>query len=80
MPFIVSHPLSPAASDWLYRVTPAAALAVQGTLPRFAQVSNAYTMQNGYYPLGPWAGLAVLGAYATVAFGAPVWLLRRWDV
>jgi ABC-type transport system involved in multi-copper enzyme maturation permease subunit len=80
LPFIVSHPLSPAASGWLFRVTPTAAFAVQGTLPHFAQVSNAYTMQNGYYPLGPWAGLAVLGAYAAVAFGAAVWLVRRRDV
>jgi ABC-type transport system involved in multi-copper enzyme maturation permease subunit len=80
LPFIVSHPLSPAASGWLFRATPTAAFAVQGTLPHFAQVSNAYTMQNGYYPLGPWAGLAVLAAYAAVAFGAAVWLIRRRDV
>jgi hypothetical protein len=33
--------LSPAASRWLFRVTPTAAFAVQGTLPRLAQVSNA---------------------------------------
>ncbi len=80
LPFIVSHPLSPAASGWLFRITPTAGFAVQGTLPHFAQVSNAYTMQNGYYPLGPWAGLAVLGAYAAGAFGAALWLIRRRDV
>ena len=80
LPFILSHPLSPAASDWLFRITPTAAFAVQGTLPRFAQVAGAYTMQNGYYPLGPWVGLAVLGAYAAVAFGAAMWSIRRRDV
>ena len=61
LPFILMHSLSPAAADWLLRFTPVAAFAVQGTLPRFAQVASAYTMQNGYYPLGPWVGLAVLG-------------------
>jgi ABC-type transport system involved in multi-copper enzyme maturation permease subunit len=80
LPFLLSHPLSPAASDWMFRVTPAAAFAVQGALPRFAQVSNAYTMQNGYYPVGPWAGLAVLAAYAAVALGAAMWSIRRRDV
>jgi len=80
LPFVISHPLSPAVSDWLFRTTPAAAFAVEGALPRFAQVSDAYTMQNGYYPLGPWLGLAVLGAYAAVAFGGAVWSVRRRDV
>jgi ABC-type transport system involved in multi-copper enzyme maturation permease subunit len=79
LPFILSHPLSSGA-DWLMRITPAAAFAIQGTLPRFAQVSNAYTMSNGYYPLGPWVGLAVLCAWTSVAFGAAVWFIRRRDV
>jgi ABC-type transport system involved in multi-copper enzyme maturation permease subunit len=80
LPFLLSHPLSPAASDWMFRITPAAAFAVQGALPRFAQVSNAYTMQNGYYPVGPWVGLAVLAGYAAVALGAAMWSIRRRDV
>jgi uncharacterized membrane protein len=36
-------------------------------------------MSNDYYPLAPWAGLAVLCAYAAVAFGIAALLLRRRD-
>ncbi|MGO9962274.1 MAG: ABC transporter permease subunit [Acidimicrobiales bacterium] len=79
LPFIVSHPLS-SGSDWLMRIMPVAAFAIQGTLPRFAQVSDAYTMNNGYYPLGPWVGLVVLCAWSAVAFGAAIWSIRRRDV
>ena len=39
------------AADWLLRVTPAAAFAVQQVLPAYPQVSNAYIPQYGYYPL-----------------------------
>lgn len=84
LPFILGSALSGASdsggSDWLMRITPTAAFAIQGTLPRFAQVANAYTLRNGYYPLGPWIGLAVLGGYAAVAFGAAMWSIRRRDV
>ena len=80
LPLILWHSLSSGASDWLFRLTPAAAFAVQGTLPRFAQVANAYTIGNGYYPLGPWAGIAVLCGYAAVALGAAMWSIRRRDV
>ncbi len=43
------------------------------------QVSSAYTPFNGYYPLAPWAGFAVLCAWAALAFGLAVVLLRRRD-
>jgi ABC-type transport system involved in multi-copper enzyme maturation permease subunit len=36
-------------------------------------------MNNDYYPLSPWAGLAVLCAYAVVALGIAALLLRRRD-
>jgi len=73
--------LGSAGSDtWLMRYTPTAAFAIQATLPRFDQVSNAYTPANGYFPISPWAGLAVLAAYTAVAMGAAMWLLRRRDV
>jgi ABC-type transport system involved in multi-copper enzyme maturation permease subunit len=61
------------------RLTPDAAFAIQATLPRFDQVSNAYTPANGYFPISPWAGLAVLAAYTALALGAAMWLLRRRD-
>jgi uncharacterized membrane protein len=68
-----------AASDWLLRVTPAAAFAVQGTSVRYPQVSNAYLPFFGYYPLPPWAGFAVLCGYAALAMALAAVLLRRRD-
>src|SRR5277367_1147310 len=48
----VATPILPAGpTDWLARVTPAAAFAVQQTLIQYAQVSNVYTPSAGYYPL-----------------------------
>ena len=67
------------AADWLLRVTPAAAFAVQQVLPAYPQVSNAYIPQYGYYPLPPLAGLAVLCAWAAVALALAAFLLRRRD-
>jgi hypothetical protein len=67
------------AADWLLRVTPAAAFAVQQVLPAYPQVDNPYTAQYGYYPLPPWAGLAVLCAWAATALGLAAFLLRRRD-
>jgi len=67
------------AADWLLRVTPAAAFAIQQTTPQYPQVSAAYTVGNGYFPLAPWAGFAVLCAYALVAMGLAVVLVRRRD-
>jgi ABC-type transport system involved in multi-copper enzyme maturation permease subunit len=76
----VATPLLPAAaSDWLLRVTPAAAFAVQGTSVRYPQVSNVYLPFFGYYPLGPWAGFAVLSGYAALALILAAVLLRRRD-
>ena len=80
LPFILATTLPPGASNWLMRLTPTAGFAVQATQPRSSLVSNAYTVMNGYYPLAPWAGFAVLCAYAAVALGAATWLLRRRDL
>jgi ABC-type transport system involved in multi-copper enzyme maturation permease subunit len=63
----------------LFRLTPAAGFSVLGVLPRSALVNAPYTMNNDYYPLSPWAGLAVLCAYAVVALGIAALLLRRRD-
>ena len=67
------------AADWLLRVTPAAAFAIQQTTPQYPQVSAPYTVGNGYFPLAPWAGFAVLCAYTVVAMGLAVVLVRRRD-
>jgi ABC-type transport system involved in multi-copper enzyme maturation permease subunit len=78
--FAVAAPiLPPAPTGWLLRLTPAAAFAVQQTLIQYPQVSNTYTAAYGYYPLPPWAGLAVLCAWAALALGLAVFLLRRRD-
>ena len=42
-------------------------------------VSASYTPANGYFPLAPWAGFAVLCGYAALALGLAVIRLRRRD-
>lgn len=36
-------------------------------------------MSNGYYPLAPWAGLAVLCVYAAAALGVAIFVVKRRD-
>ena len=67
------------SGNWLMRFTPTAAFAIQATLPRSGLVTSSYTPPNGYFPIGPWPGLAVLAAYAAAALSAAVWLIRRRD-
>jgi ABC-type transport system involved in multi-copper enzyme maturation permease subunit len=70
LPYFFASPLGllpPAVADWLLRITPAAAFAIQQAYPRYPQVLAAYTPQNGYYPLAPWLGLAVLAVWTAVA-------------
>jgi len=66
-------------SDWLTRVTPTAAFAVQQAVPRYGQVTAYYAPVDGFYPLAPWAGLAVLCGWALAALAGAVYLLRRRD-
>ncbi|HYB18758.1 MAG TPA: ABC transporter permease subunit [Streptosporangiaceae bacterium] len=75
----VASALPVGVSDWLLRLTPAAAFAVQQPMPAYAQVTAIYSPGGGYYPLAPWAGLAVLCGYAALALTAAVVLLRRRD-
>ncbi|MEV0387475.1 ABC transporter permease subunit [Nonomuraea sp. NPDC050643] len=67
------------AARWLLRLTPAAGFAVRQSLPEYAHVLGHYAPIGGYYPLPPWAGLAVLAAYAALALGLAAVLLRRRD-
>ncbi len=77
---VAQIPFIPATvMDGLTRVTPAAAFSVQQTLTRYHQVESIYTPYNGYYPLAPWAGFAVLAGYATVALVAAAVLLHWRD-
>ncbi len=81
LPYVlIAIPFMPAnVANWLTRVTPAAAFAVQQTLVPYHQVTSIYTPYDGYYPLAPWAGLAVLAGYAAVALVVAAVLLRRRD-
>lgn len=81
LPYIlIAIPFIPASvSNWLARVTPGAAFAVQQTLVQYHQVASNYTAYNGYYPLAPWAGFAVLAGYAVASLAAAALLLRRRD-
>ena len=79
VPYILALTLSGSIGSWLLRVTPAAGFAVQQSLTRYHQVANSYLPVNGYYPLAPWAGFAVLCGWTLLALGAAGWLLRRRD-
>lgn len=74
---VTGLPSGPA--DWLLRVTPAAAFAIQQSATEYAQVDNVYTVPDGYFPLTPWAGFGVLAAWAALALGAALYALRRRD-
>jgi ABC-2 family transporter protein len=77
---LIANPFMPASvANWLTRVTPAAAFAVQQTLVQYPQVTSHYTPYEGYYPLAPWAGLAVLAGYAAVSLAVATVLLHRRD-
>jgi regulation of enolase protein 1 (concanavalin A-like superfamily) len=81
LPYILATaavlPVGP--SQWLLRVTPAAAFAIQQTLPAYPQVDGPYTPAFGFFPLAPFAGLAVLGGYALCALALAYLALRRRD-
>jgi ABC-type transport system involved in multi-copper enzyme maturation permease subunit len=64
---------------WPLQLTPAAALSVQQAVPRFYQLIAVYQPNAGYYPLAPWAGLAVECAWAAAALALAYYLLRRRD-
>jgi hypothetical protein len=72
--------LPAAASEWLLRLTPAAAFAFQQITPEYPHVLASYTAGSGYYPLPAWVGLAVMAGYAALALGLASARLRRSDV
>jgi ABC-type transport system involved in multi-copper enzyme maturation permease subunit len=80
LPYIlgVSGVLPASAAEWVLRVTPAAGFAIEQSVPQYLQVIGHYGPPD-YYPLTPWAGLAVLCGYAVAALGLATWLLRRRD-
>lgn len=79
LPYLVGSVAGGGAEEWLLRFTPPAGLAVLGAYPFSFQVSYAYTVANGYYPLTAWGGLAVLAGYALLALAAAAVVLARRD-
>ena len=80
LPYLLAITALPAAvADWVLRITPAAAIAIEQSIPAYPQVSAAYTPMSGYYPLAPWAGFAVLCAWTAAALALAAFLLHRRD-
>jgi ABC-type transport system involved in multi-copper enzyme maturation permease subunit len=85
VPYLLAHdPLSSGngpggRGGWELQITPAAALSVQQAVPQFHQLIAVYSPNEGYYPLAPWAGLAVACAWAAAALALAYYLLRRRD-
>lgn len=80
LPYLLASVLPEAPADWLTTVTPAAAFALQQTVVEYPQVNGSYTPADGYFPLSPAGGFAVLCAYAVAAIVLAVTALRRRDV
>jgi len=80
LPYLLSVTVLPfAAGDWLLRVTPAAAFAVQQSARRWPQVDNVYSPAGGYFPLPPWAGVGVLALWAAIALALGALTFWRRD-
>jgi hypothetical protein len=82
VPYVLTVPvpvLPLDAADWLMRVTPAAAFAVEGTAVQYPQVDEVYAPAYGYFPLAPWAGFAVLCAWAALGLTIAYITLNRRD-
>ena len=81
-PYVLTVPipvLPLAAADWLMRLTPAAAFAVEQTVTQYPQVDEVYAPAYGYFPLAPWAGFAVLCAWALAALAIGYVAFNRRD-
>ncbi|MEV4621594.1 ABC transporter permease subunit [Asanoa sp. NPDC049573] len=81
LPYILSVAavLPAVPAQWVLRLTPAAAFAVQQTLHVWPQVYQAYTPAFGYFPLSAWGGFAVLCGWTAAALAIAAVLLRRRD-
>ncbi|RSN11611.1 hypothetical protein DMB42_13620 [Nonomuraea sp. WAC 01424] len=64
-------------APWLLAITPAAGFAITQSVPTFAHVDVDPSPIGGYYPLPPWAGLAVTCGYAALALGAAMVVRHR---
>jgi ABC-type transport system involved in multi-copper enzyme maturation permease subunit len=81
MPFLLTalNIVPAGVGDWLLRLTPAAGLAIEQSIPRYSQVATVTSPIQGYYPLSPYAGIAVLCLWTAAALALALVLLRRRD-
>jgi ABC-type transport system involved in multi-copper enzyme maturation permease subunit len=81
MPFLLwaANVVPAGVGDWLLRLTPAAGLAIEQSIPRYPQVTTVTAAVQGYYPLSPYAGLAVLCLWTAAALAIALVVLRRRD-
>jgi len=82
MPFLLSalNVFPSGVGAWLLKVTPAAGLAIQQSIPHYPQVTAVVSAADGgIYPLQPYAGFAVMCAWAAAALALAAYLLRRRD-
>ena len=81
MPFLLTAlSIVPAGvGAWLLRLTPAAGLAMEQSIPRYSQVATVIEPVRGYYPLSPYAGFGVLCLWAAAALALALVMLRRRD-
>jgi ABC-type transport system involved in multi-copper enzyme maturation permease subunit len=81
MPFLLTalNVVPAGVGGWLLRVTPAAGLAIEQSIPRYSQVTTVIAPVRGYYPLSPYAGFAVLCLWAAAALALALVMLRRRD-
>ena len=81
IPFVLSAPpgIPAGLTEWLLRITPAAAFALQQPTPQYYQVQASYIPSSGFFPLAPWTGFAVLCGWTALALVLAAYLLRRRD-
>jgi ABC-type transport system involved in multi-copper enzyme maturation permease subunit len=80
LPFLLAVTVLPnSAANWVLRLTPAAGLAVEQSIPHYAQVAYISQPGGGQYPLSPLAGFGVLCAWTIAALALAAFLLRRRD-
>ena len=81
MPFLLTalNILPAGVGDWLLRLTPAAGLAIEQSIPRYSQVTAIISPVRGYYPLSPYAGFGVLCLWVAAALALALGMLRRRD-
>jgi ABC-type transport system involved in multi-copper enzyme maturation permease subunit len=81
MPFLLTalNVVPAGVGDWLLRLTPAAGLAIEQSIPRYSQVTTITSPVRGYYPLSPYVGIAVLCLWTAVAVALALVMLRRRD-